>query len=97
MGLARARAAALALPDVSFVHGDAATTPLDGSVFFLYAPFNGPLLTAVVGNLETVARRRSIVVGTVDLELHGVPWLRPRTWSEGPVSLYDSASSAMTR
>ncbi|MDB4937268.1 MAG: hypothetical protein JWP87_4240 [Labilithrix sp.] len=87
---ARARSAELALPDVSFVHADAAGTELDGSVFFLYAPFNGELLRRVLRRVEEVARRRPIVVCAVDLELHDVSWLQPRKTSRVSLTLYDS-------
>jgi SAM-dependent methyltransferase len=90
--LARERAAALGIAEnaVSFLHADAAATELDGSVFFLYAPFNGPLLTAVLGRVESVARRRRIVVCTVGLELRDVAWLVPRTTPNLAFCLYDS-------
>jgi SAM-dependent methyltransferase len=87
---ARAVCEALGVPDVSFVHGDAAEAALDGSIFFLYAPFNGRMLTAVLRRIEDVARRRSIVVCTVGVELGGLAWLRPRESSSASVSLYDS-------
>jgi SAM-dependent methyltransferase len=93
VGCARARCAALALPDVSFLHADAAETELDGSIFFLYAPFNGPMLTAVLRRIEDVARRRPIVVSTVGVELRGLDWLRPRASSNASLSLYDSLPS----
>ncbi|WP_158625545.1 class I SAM-dependent methyltransferase [Corallococcus carmarthensis] len=88
--LARARCAELALPLVSFVHANAADTELDGSVFFLYSPFNGEMLSAVLRRLEDVARRRPIVVCAVDFELHGVTWLRARKTSKVSLALYDS-------
>ncbi len=84
---ARGHCAGLGLTAVSFVcanAADVADDALDGSVIFLYAPFNGAMLGAVLARLEAVARRRSsgrpIVIGTVDLELHDTPWLvrRPR-------------------
>jgi SAM-dependent methyltransferase len=93
VGRARARAAELALPGVSFVHADAALAELDGSVFFLYAPFNGEVLARVVRRLEDVARRRAIVVAAVGLELHDAPWLRPRTSSCASLALYDSSGA----
>jgi SAM-dependent methyltransferase len=86
---ARARAADLAL-DVEFAHGDAAEAALDGSVFFLYAPFNGATLARVLSRLEEVARRRRIVVAAVDLALPGQPWLLPRATSSLALTLYDS-------
>ncbi len=87
---ARARCAALALPDIAFVQANAAEIGLDGSVFFLYAPFNGQMLTRVLRRLEDVARRRSIVVCAVGLEFRGVPWLRPRHTSCVSLMLYES-------
>lgn len=87
---ARARCAELALAGVSFVHGNAADAELDGSIFFLYAPFNGGLLTRVLRRLEEVARKRPIVLCAVGLELPDVPWLLPRTASRVSLTLYDS-------
>jgi hypothetical protein len=88
---AQARALALGLEDVSFVHADAAETVLDGSTFFLYSPFAGERLARVVRRLEEVARRRPVVVCTVGIELRDVPWLRARASSSAAVTLYDSA------
>ena len=90
--LARERAAALKLAekDVSFVHGNAADFELDGSVFFLYAPANGELLTRVVKRLEAVAQRRPIAVCTVALELRSQHWLRPRRTSCETLTIYES-------
>jgi hypothetical protein len=87
---ARALCEELAVQEVSFVHANAAEVELEGSIFFLYAPFNGPMLTSVLRRLEDAARRRPIVVGTVGLELHGLAWLRPRASSHVSLSLYDS-------
>jgi hypothetical protein len=89
---ARARSAALGI-EVSFAHADAAEIELDGSVFYLYAPFNGAMLTRVVRRLESVARRRPIVVGTVGLELRDVPWLSRRDGSSSvSLTIYDGRS-----
>ncbi|HEX3476195.1 MAG TPA: class I SAM-dependent methyltransferase [Kofleriaceae bacterium] len=87
---ARARCAALGLTAVSFVHGDAADAELDGSMFFLYAPFGGDPLARVVRRLEAVARRRPIVVAAVALELPDVPWLAARSTSSAALTLYES-------
>ena len=87
---ARARCAELALAAVSFVHANAADAELDGSVFFLYAPFNGEMLARVLRRLEEVARRRPIVLCAVGLEFHDVPWLQPRKTSSVSLTLYDS-------
>jgi SAM-dependent methyltransferase len=89
---ARKRAAALGLEGIGFVQANAAEIDLEGTVFFLYAPFNGELLSRVVGRLEAVARRHAIVIAAVGLELGGVPWLAPRATSNPAVVLYDSRS-----
>ncbi len=91
---ARERGASFA--GVSFVCANAADLALDGSIFFLYAPFNGAMLSAVLRRLEAVARRRRIVVCTVGLELHE-PWLvaRPRSATLSLV-LYDADLSRST-
>ncbi len=94
---ARARSAALNLAHVSFAHANAADVPLDGSIFFLYAPFNGKMLTAVLRRIEEVARRRPIVVCAVGLEFRDVDWLRPRKISNVSVALYDSYVPGVTR
>lgn len=87
---ARARSAELRLSGVSFVHGNAAEADLDGSIFFLYAPFNGEMLGRASQRLEEVAQRRSIVVCAVGLEFHDVPWLAPRASSARSLTIYDS-------
>jgi SAM-dependent methyltransferase len=87
---ARTRCAELALSAVSFVHANAADSELDGSVFFLYAPFNGAMLRRALDRLEDVARRRPIVLCAVGLELEGVPWLRRRNTSVVSLTLYES-------
>src|SRR5262249_23074790 len=87
---ARTRCSQLALGSVSFVHAHAADIALDGSIFYLYAPFNGEMLTRVVRRIEEVARRRPIVVCAVGLEFRGELWLRPRTTSNALLTLYDS-------
>jgi hypothetical protein len=95
---ARARARALGLSGVSFTHADARDANLDGSrrasrlVFFLYAPFNGEMLTGVVRRLEDVSRRRPIVICAVDVELAFAGWLRRREPCRSPaLAIYDSA------
>lgn len=85
---AKTRCAELGL-SAAFTQADASTAELDGSVFFLYAPFNGDMLARTLLRLEQVARRRPIVVCTVGLELPGVPWLRARASSCLSLTLYD--------
>lgn len=86
---ATARAAELALHDVTFTVGDASAMDLDGSVFFAYAPCNGAMLERVLERLAEVARRRPIIIATVGVELD-VPWLRARPTSSVALTLYDS-------
>jgi hypothetical protein len=91
---ARATCAELRLWAVTIEQANAAEHALDGSVFFLYAPFNGEMLAQVVRRLEEVARRRRIIIGTVDLELHDTPWLVARPSSRAALTLYTSAQPA---
>jgi len=88
---ARERAADLGLP-VTFVHANAADVALGGSVFFLFAPFNGELLASVVRRLGDLARKRSFVVCAVGVELD-VPWLRRRETSHRTLVIYDAIVS----
>lgn len=90
---ARACCAELALANVRFIHANAAERELDGSVFFLYAPFSGELLKRVLAQLQAVARRRTIVVCAVGLELPGERWLRRRESNSPALTLYDSTGS----
>ena len=87
--VAQERVRALALSDVSFVRADLSEAELEGSVFFLYAPCNGETLIRVLKALETVARRKSITICAVDLELRE-NWLVPRKTSSASLTLYDS-------
>jgi SAM-dependent methyltransferase len=87
---ARERAAELGLTDVSFEHANAVDATLDGSIFFLHAPFNGEMLKSVLSNLESVARRRAIVLCAVGLEFRDLPWLQPRSSRSVALAIYDS-------
>ena len=91
--LARARCVALKLAGLSFTHADASEVHLDGSVFFLYSPFNGPTLQAVLHKLEAVARKRPVSICAVHVELGDLPWLQRRPSSSVSLSLYDSRGS----
>jgi len=90
---AQAMCADLALAAVSFVHGDAGDAELDGSIFFLYAPFGGATLARVIRRLQRVAQRRPVVVAAVGLELHDAPWLIARSTSSVALTLYESRRS----
>jgi SAM-dependent methyltransferase len=76
---------------VTFEQANVVDCELDGSVFFLYAPFNGALLARVLEKLRRLAQRRAFVICAVDLELD-VDWLVPRVSSHRAVALYDVAA-----
>jgi SAM-dependent methyltransferase len=77
---------------VRFVEGDARHADLDdGTVFFLYAPFTGPVLTEVVRRLGAVASRRAIVVCSLGIDVDRVaPWLARRPIESFWLTIYDS-------
>lgn len=85
---ARARSLELGLKTLSFAHANAVDVELDGSVFFLYAPFNGAPLHRVLERLEGVSRRRPIVICAVGLALD-VAWLRARRTSALALTIYE--------
>jgi len=89
VGVARERAEALRVPEVTFVLGNVVESELDANVFFLYSPFNGDLLRAVLAKLEALARTRAVVVCTVDMELHA-PWLVARKSTSLALTIYDA-------
>jgi hypothetical protein len=82
-------------PPVTFECADAARAELDGSVFFLYSPFNGALLAKVLARLEQVAKRQPIEICAVDLSLEHVPWLRARETSSLALTIYSSTTGAL--
>jgi SAM-dependent methyltransferase len=62
---AHARAAALRLERVTFIHADARNADYaDGTVFFLYTPFEGQILQQVLHKLHHEARTRTITLFT---------------------------------
>ena len=89
----RARAAASALGiDASFTEADVRDADLDdGTVFFLYAPFTGPVLADVLERMHAVAKRRSIVVCALGVDLErDARWLAPRPSDAFWLTIYDS-------
>lgn len=87
----RARLAATNLGvDVSFVEGDMREVPLDGTVFYLYAPCTPRALSEVIARLREVAERRAIVVGALGIDLRA-DWLVARESDSFWLSIYDSA------
>lgn len=79
----------MGLSQVHFHCGDAASSPLDGSVFFLYSPFTGATLRTVLDRLAGLSAQRPLVIATVGLELPGEAWLRPRASSLPALTIYD--------
>ena len=86
---ARVAAAALALP-VTFSSEDARVANFDdGTVFFLYVPFSGPVLDRVVDRLACVADKRAIVIATLSVDLPPRRWLTRRDVDSFWLSVYD--------
>jgi hypothetical protein len=75
-------AAALGLSEVRFLNLDARdATYADGTVFFMFTPFTGKLLEAVLVTLAREASRRPLLIctyGACTFEVAGQPWLRLR-------------------
>jgi SAM-dependent methyltransferase len=77
--------------DVQFIEADARRADLDGgTVFYLYAPFTGPVLAEVLTRLHKVARHHAIVVCALGLDLGRHSWLAPRPLDSFWLTLYDS-------
>jgi SAM-dependent methyltransferase len=90
---AREAAARQAL-DVLFSEGDARQADLDdGTVFFLYLPFTGPVLNEVMDRLRTLATRRAIVVCSLGFDIdREAPWLCRRPLDSFWLTIYDSVT-----
>jgi hypothetical protein len=92
VGRAREAAVRLGLQDVTYAQGDAREADVaDGTVFYLYAPFTGPVLVDVMDRLRSVAMRRAIVVCTLGVDLEReAPWLVRRPLDSFWLAIYDS-------
>jgi hypothetical protein len=89
----RARRAAAQLDlDVDFTLADAREADLlDGTIFFLYTPFTGPVLAEVLSRLRTIAERRQIVVCALGMDLgRHASWLVRRPIDAFWLTIYDS-------
>jgi SAM-dependent methyltransferase len=86
---ARALSAARGLEGVTFEAGDASGRSLEGTVFFLYAPFSGQMLERALEELHQVAKRHPIAVCAVDLQLDQARWLRARKTSSLALTIYE--------
>ncbi|MDB4964349.1 MAG: hypothetical protein JWN44_38 [Myxococcales bacterium] len=88
---ARTAATRLGLDDVRFTVADAAAGDIpEGSVYFIYASFNGAALARVLGALERIAARRPIVLCAVGFEVRE-SWLRERRSASPELVFYDSS------
>jgi SAM-dependent methyltransferase len=94
---ARRCARRLKVQNVEFVQADAREAVLtDGSVFFLYSPFNGALLRKVLERLRVEAAKRPIRVctyGPCTSVTASASWLRPidhRALSDNQVAIFHS-------
>jgi hypothetical protein len=95
---AREAAARIGLRDVTYAEGDARVADVaDGTVFYLYAPFTGPILAEVMTRLRSVASRRAIVVCTLGIDVdREAPWLVRRPLDAFWLAIYDSAEAGAT-
>jgi SAM-dependent methyltransferase len=95
---AQERAHNLNLSRVTFRNGDAREADYtDGTFFFLYTPFIGRVLQAVLARLETEARTRPITIaayGACTRDVAQQPWLQPtvqRAFEYDTLALFRSA------
>jgi hypothetical protein len=95
---AREAAARLAV-DVLFSEGDARDADFDhGTVFFLYLPFTGPVLTDVMCRLRAASFRRAIVVCSLGLDIdRDAPWLARRPIESFWLTIYDSTTPGVPK
>jgi SAM-dependent methyltransferase len=81
----------LRLKAITYEMADARLADLsDADVVFLYLPFTGATLVSVMRRIEEAARRRSLVVCTLGLDLRAYGWLEERVSKELWLSIYDS-------
>lgn len=84
-------ARAARLEGVELLHADAREAPLDdGTVFFLYNPFEGAALRVTLERLHRVAQHHAIVLCALGLTVNPVPWLEPRPLEHFWLTVFDS-------
>lgn len=79
VGLGRSAAQRLSLSRVQLLHGDACDVQVlpEGSVYFLYCPFDAARVKRVLSILELRARRRDIMVACLHVKIPENAWLLP--------------------
>jgi SAM-dependent methyltransferase len=94
----RARAAAARLGiDARFECADAREADLaDGTVFYFYTPFTGPVFAAVLARLRRIAERRAIVVCALGFDITA-PWLVRRELDHFWLTIYDSVIAGVAK
>ncbi len=88
---ARATAARLGIERARFLNVDAREAPLEeGTVFYMYQPFHGEVMQAVLAKLQARAQRslRILSLGLSSRALGAQPWLRLEQVSPSGVSLF---------
>jgi hypothetical protein len=89
--VAARRAREFRLSGVSYEVADARFVDLsEATVIFLYLPFTGDTLAALMQRVEAAARRRSLVICSLGLDLSAYPWLEERKTDELWLAVYDS-------
>jgi len=85
--------------EATFHECDARDASLDdGTVFFLYLPFTGPVLAQVLDRLKVVASRRAIVVCSLGVDVdREAPWLSRRALDSFWLTIYDSVHPQVPR
>lgn len=79
------------LEGIELLVGDAREAPLDdGTVFFLYNPFEGAALVDVLERLHLVAQHHAIVVCALGLALGHTAWLKARPLDHFWLTVFDS-------
>ena len=78
------------LEGVEYFHGDVRDAPLDdGTIFYLYNPFSGDVLTEVLRRLHELSKQRAITICTLGLSLKE-DWLQERTLEHFWLQIFDS-------
>jgi SAM-dependent methyltransferase len=78
------------LEGVEYFVGDVRDAPLDdGTIFYLYNPFSGAVLSQVLSRLRGVAERHAITICTLGLSLKE-DWLEERPLEHFWLQIFDS-------